>query len=768
MKPPKKRLSGAVVRLLLTGLILEACGGSSSTDGAPGGDAAEDGGAPRDAPSVDVPSADAPPSDRDPPVSLPPSVPLSAATCAASWNVIYRSGPQEALPGPDDLDWRDGTLFVGHGDVGYSWVFSMPDHGGPKSLLYEGRFRGYWLEDQELLYAQNLTLFQMPVTGGPPTDVLHYAPGVTNRLLGNGDPIAWRVLDREALYWGTYDTVNGVTLKKTLRASGQEVSLANVTPPLTAYFTRMEDVEDKLLLAFEDDFNSSWVTTIGKTDGQKTSIAAYGPPQKPGTLLGISKQGSLLWTRTVNNEVDGGYQVVTTYALGSAGTTSPAPLAAAIDGAALPVVAWPAGEAGFYVATLEVDPASSSGRHLSIWMLRPDGQASRLACDPSTWAPSAISSGTILRQQREALSGLAGEGLFFLATRKVTNPTAGWSLVALDSPGFPGATRETGPPHPSTDGGVDVHADAGCPPATFAAQSTVNGHALVEIALPTPTADHGLTAGPDNNVWVGESGRFAKISPAGCVTEVVPDGVSGSNGISDMTAGPDGNLWSVNRSDNTIGRMETSGMFYRPFRLDRGATGPNQIVAGPDGNLWISQFSPSAIVRMTPNGGVTTFKTPTNGLPDPLVVGPDGMIWYGNSNGTNVGRINPQDGSITEFPIGGRATALATASDRNIWLSILEDQTHWVMARMTTAGVVERTPLPYSGAYGAMTKGPDGNLWFTEPPVGRVARLVPGTLELTEFPTSSTASNPTEIIVGPDGNIWFLETGSGRIGRLTP
>jgi streptogramin lyase len=67
-----------------------------------------------------------------------------------------------------------------------------------------------------------------------------------------------------------------------------------------------------------------------------------------------------------------------------------------------------------------------------------------------------------------------------------------------------------------------------------------------------------------------------------------------------------------------------------------------------------------------------------------------------------------------------------------------------------------------------ITKGPDGNMWFTEPYVDRIGRITPsGTL--TEFSSGITpGSEPDDIAAGPDGNLWFTEEKGNRIGRITP
>ena len=75
-----------------------------------------------------------------------------------------------------------------------------------------------------------------------------------------------------------------------------------------------------------------------------------------------------------------------------------------------------------------------------------------------------------------------------------------------------------------------------------------------------------------------------------------------------------------------------------------------------------------------------------------------------------------------------------------------------------------------------ITSGPDGNLWFTEPALGRVGRITTAGV-ITEFSVGITAGEPYGITAAPDGNVWFTEvrrsplgttTGIPTIARITP
>ena len=82
----------------------------------------------------------------------------------------------------------------------------------------------------------------------------------------------------------------------------------------------------------------------------------------------------------------------------------------------------------------------------------------------------------------------------------------------------------------------------------------------------------------------------------------------------------------------------------------------------------------------------------------------------------------------------------------------------------TRTGAVSEYCLPGNGRnYGAMTVGPDGNLWFTD----NIARITPQGV-LTEF---TVKSPPTYVPLpgiarGPDGNLWYIS--GTTLGRISP
>ncbi len=66
-----------------------------------------------------------------------------------------------------------------------------------------------------------------------------------------------------------------------------------------------------------------------------------------------------------------------------------------------------------------------------------------------------------------------------------------------------------------------------------------------------------------------------------------------------------------------------------------------------------------------------------------------------------------------------------------------------------------------------ITRGPDGNLWFTEFDGNKIGRVTTNGA-ITEYAVPTPGAGPYMIVAGPDGNLWFTEYYSDKIGRVTP
>lgn len=75
-------------------------------------------------------------------------------------------------------------------------------------------------------------------------------------------------------------------------------------------------------------------------------------------------------------------------------------------------------------------------------------------------------------------------------------------------------------------------------------------------------------------------------------------------------------------------------------------------------------------------------------------------------------------------------------------------------------------PSP-SGSASRITRGPDGNMWFTQNGANQIGRITPAGV-ITEFQVPTPSAGLGGIAAGPDGNLWFTEGAASQIGRITP
>ena len=101
-------------------------------------------------------------------------------------------------------------------------------------------------------------------------------------------------------------------------------------------------------------------------------------------------------------------------------------------------------------------------------------------------------------------------------------------------------------------------------------------------------------------------------------------------------------------------------------------------------------------------------------------------------------------------------SSMTRGPDGNIWF------TDSGVGKITPAGAVTYYSVP--GDPVQITAGSDGNLWFgTDSGIGTITPAG----EATEFP----APIPNGLAAGPDGNIWFTSGeiySGGVVGKITP
>jgi|HubBroStandDraft_1064217.scaffolds.fasta_scaffold05427_4 streptogramin lyase len=114
------------------------------------------------------------------------------------------------------------------------------------------------------------------------------------------------------------------------------------------------------------------------------------------------------------------------------------------------------------------------------------------------------------------------------------------------------------------------------------------------------------------------------------------------------------------------------------------------------------------------------------------------------------------------IPYKGAANSIAAGPDGALWFPEPPNR----IGRITTAGIATSFTLPggYPEPYG-ITAGPDGAMWFTSgtDQVGRISMSG----AITMFTVPGKHATPASITAGPDGALWFTQLNQDAIGRVT-
>ncbi len=204
---------------------------------------------------------------------------------------------------------------------------------------------------------------------------------------------------------------------------------------------------------------------------------------------------------------------------------------------------------------------------------------------------------------------------------------------------------------------------------------------------------------------------------------------------------------------------------------------PSVITQGPDGALWFTEDGPLDVGRITMAGTISAIPISYAGADGTIARGPDGNLWVsgadfsGNLLVALVDRLTP-GGRETAFrlpPQHNLVDAMTVGPDGALWFTDPGDPLTRI-SRITPQGRISayRISLPTSG----LTVGPDGALWATETYGSAIVRLTPqGSIRVFPLPDTFSAAafgtGADGITRGPDGALWFADSSSNSIGRIT-
>jgi virginiamycin B lyase len=270
----------------------------------------------------------------------------------------------------------------------------------------------------------------------------------------------------------------------------------------------------------------------------------------------------------------------------------------------------------------------------------------------------------------------------------------------------------------------------------------------------------------------------AAVTPADASVTITEFGTPIDNSSpGGITVGPDGNIWftEVQGGGDGLGSVTPDRSSPPAFGNDDYAGTSSRlgnVTTGPDGNLWFTIMgSPDIeIGAMTRTGTmIGTWNTGdlSNGVPPDIVTGPGSALWFTANADSWIGRITTS-GVITQFAAGDCGSrglpvqpgAITVGPDGNLWYTIDAPAHCPELGRMTPSGSVTMFTIPAQAT--DVAAGPDGNIWFTT--ASGVGDINPTTGEPGVYnrhaPGTSIAPSPCT------NDLWFT-AGSGSVGKIT-
>jgi streptogramin lyase len=221
-----------------------------------------------------------------------------------------------------------------------------------------------------------------------------------------------------------------------------------------------------------------------------------------------------------------------------------------------------------------------------------------------------------------------------------------------------------------------------------------------------------------------------------------------------------GNLWFSEGGLGAIGRVTSQGQITSYSEGLEGAD-PAGLIVGPAGDIWFGlevDNSRSYIGRIAPTGAITLDQLPiARTQPERLAVGPEGNVWFISSRYSfpSIGYVTPL-GAVAQFELPRRPLSLAAGAGANMWFTAGDEAGAAIGEVVLTEGGGATVTLVRSGLSAGsrpeeLTRGPDGNLWFTDEATEAIGQVTPSG-QITELPIGSRAE---QIVPGAEGNLWI-------------
>lgn len=173
-----------------------------------------------------------------------------------------------------------------------------------------------------------------------------------------------------------------------------------------------------------------------------------------------------------------------------------------------------------------------------------------------------------------------------------------------------------------------------------------------------------------------------------------------------------------------------------------------------------TKMSRMIITRIAPHS-----KSKTAFNPSELVSGPNNSIWFVDYDASEVGYYSPSSKHIIEYTLlfgRGSPSRIALGPGKTILVAEVGDFPY--ISRVTFDGVTSQSAVPPGVRPQSVTVGSANSIWYVFD--GGVGEL-DSNQRTHVFPVPLPSSEPYDITRGPDGNVWFTD-GAGFVGSVSP
>jgi virginiamycin B lyase len=195
-----------------------------------------------------------------------------------------------------------------------------------------------------------------------------------------------------------------------------------------------------------------------------------------------------------------------------------------------------------------------------------------------------------------------------------------------------------------------------------------------EIPLGDDSAPHGVIIGPDNAVWMTDSGLNAIVrvdaGSRSVRTWALPREAADAN-LNTLTFDQRGRVWFTGQS-GFYGRLEPATGMMKVWKAPRGV-GPYGITTTPAGEIYYASLAGNHIAHVNLETGAATVIEPPTARQGARRIWSDskGKLWVSYWNTGQVGRYDPATRAWREWKLPGKAQAYAVWVDEQdkVWLT---------------------------------------------------------------------------------------------------